>query len=155
MTTLGDLPRLTPKQEGWLEDYQATGNASEAYRKNYASDNMKQTTIARNAHALLNNSKIQTILEQQKAVKQADRVELEELAKAHVTKAIQTAADIMNDKDSGAGPRMAAVREILDRAVGKPISKTELDATLKGSNAAPEEMSDEALMALLSTKGEG
>lgn len=49
---------LTIKQETFCQAYIETGNASKAYRKAYASDNMKPETINRNAKALLDNSKI-------------------------------------------------------------------------------------------------
>jgi len=49
---------LTPKQEGFCLTYIETGNASEAYRQNYEAGAMKETTINRNAKAMLDNSKI-------------------------------------------------------------------------------------------------
>lgn len=49
---------LTPKQEKFAQKYIETGNASEAYRLAYDADGMKPTTINRNAHALLENSKV-------------------------------------------------------------------------------------------------
>ena len=58
---------LTPKQEGFCHAYIETGNASEAYRQNYNVANMKETTIGRNAHALLANNKIATKIDSIKA----------------------------------------------------------------------------------------
>jgi phage terminase small subunit len=49
---------LTPKQEGFCLSYRETGNASEAYRRNYSTENQKPETINRNAKTLLDNSKI-------------------------------------------------------------------------------------------------
>lgn len=51
---------LTPKQEAFCLAYIEIGNASDAYRKAYASENMKPTTINRNAKALMDDSKIAT-----------------------------------------------------------------------------------------------
>ncbi|MCK4787957.1 MAG: terminase small subunit [Desulfobacteraceae bacterium] len=155
MTDPQDLPRLTPKQEGWLEDYQASGNASEAYRKHYSTDNMKSATVNRNAHALLNNSKIQTILEQRKTDKDQKRMEIEEIARKHATEALQTLVSISSDPKAPTSSRVAAAGAVLDRAHGKPISKTELDATLSKASGGADELSDDELMAMLSAKGEG
>lgn len=52
--------KLTPKQEKFCQAYIETGNASEAYRRAYKTENMKAETINRNAKALLDNTKIAT-----------------------------------------------------------------------------------------------
>ena len=52
--------KLTIKQEAFVRFYIETGNASEAYRRAYDAGKMKPTTINRNAHALLVDSKIAT-----------------------------------------------------------------------------------------------
>ncbi len=39
--------KLTVKQEGFARDYVLTGNASEAYRRNYNAENMKQGSVAK------------------------------------------------------------------------------------------------------------
>ena len=49
---------LTHKQEGFCLDYRETGNASEAYRRNYNCENMKTESINRLAFELLQNIKI-------------------------------------------------------------------------------------------------
>lgn len=49
---------LTPKQEAFCLTYIETGNASEAYRQHYEAGGMKETTINRNAKAMLDNNKI-------------------------------------------------------------------------------------------------
>jgi len=54
------MANLTPKQEAFCLAYIETGNASEAYRRAYDTENMKSETINRNAKALLDNSKIAT-----------------------------------------------------------------------------------------------
>ena len=155
MTTPQDLPRLTPKQEGWFEDWQKSGNAAQAYRDNYNAEGMTDGSIYTAAQQLSVNPKITMHLDAIKASKQADNKALEDMAKAHSSTAIQTAADIMNDKEAPQSARMAAVRELLDRAHGKPVSKTELEATMKGSNAGVDELSEAELMAMLAPKGEG
>ena len=52
------MAKLTPKQESFCLSYIETGNASEAYRLNYDTENMKPATVNRNAKALLDNNKI-------------------------------------------------------------------------------------------------
>jgi phage terminase small subunit len=53
------MPRpLTPKQENFCQQFISTGNASEAYRQSYDCSKMKNTTINRAAHDLVENSKI-------------------------------------------------------------------------------------------------
>jgi phage terminase small subunit len=49
---------LTPKQENFCLAYLETGNASEAYRRAYDSENMTTDTISRKAKELLDNGKI-------------------------------------------------------------------------------------------------
>ena len=56
--------KLTVKQQGFARDYILTGNASEAYRRNYNAENMKLETITRNAHELLNNNNVAAMVQQ-------------------------------------------------------------------------------------------
>lgn len=53
----GDMS-LTPKQEGFCRLYIETGNASEAYRRSYDAQNMKQEAIWVEACRLLDNPKV-------------------------------------------------------------------------------------------------
>ena len=59
--TNGDL---TIKQGKFVRAYLTTGNASEAYRQAYDCNGSADTTINRNAHALLQNDKIAARVEQ-------------------------------------------------------------------------------------------
>lgn len=52
------MKRLTPKQENFCNFYIESGNASEAYRRAYACDNMKAETVNRKAVELLANGTI-------------------------------------------------------------------------------------------------
>lgn len=49
---------LTPKQEGFAQDYVATGNASEAYRRNYSAENFNPNSLAVAACKTLDNANI-------------------------------------------------------------------------------------------------
>ncbi|MBQ9821000.1 MAG: terminase small subunit, partial [Muribaculaceae bacterium] len=62
--------------EMFCRHYVEIGNASEAYRLSYNCANMKQSTIWRNASALLDNNKVATrIAELQKEYAEATRVD--------------------------------------------------------------------------------
>ena len=52
--------KLTLKQEKFCLVFVETGNASEAYRQAYETENMKPETINRNAKALMDDNKIAT-----------------------------------------------------------------------------------------------
>jgi phage terminase small subunit len=59
--------KLTPKQEGFCQDYIKTGNQSEAYRLNYNSGKMLPASINNKAYELMQNvditSRIATLQE--------------------------------------------------------------------------------------------
>jgi len=50
--------KLTPKQEAFCLAYIETGNASEAYRRSYSAEKMKDATVHRAAKELFDNPKI-------------------------------------------------------------------------------------------------
>lgn len=58
---------LTPKQENFCLAYLETGNASEAYRRAYNTENMKPESVNRLAKAQLDNVKIASRLEELRA----------------------------------------------------------------------------------------
>ena len=71
---------LTPKQEAFCQAYIETGNASEAYRRSYATDKMKPETINRKAKALLDNGKITArVSELQGEIKQRHDITVDSL----------------------------------------------------------------------------
>lgn len=103
-----DQFKLTPKQESFIEEYIATGNASEAYRRSYDASNMKPETINRNAKALLDHSKISARLDaiRERATNRATLTlesHLEELAKLRdqALEANQHAAAITAETNRG------------------------------------------------------
>jgi len=65
---------LTPKQEAFAQAYLETGNASEAYRRSYDAESMKETAIHVNASKLLKNTKVALRLDelQKRAQKRHD-----------------------------------------------------------------------------------
>jgi phage terminase small subunit len=56
--------RLTPKQEAFVRVYLETGNATAAYRQAYDCSTMKNTSIWREAKAMLDHPKITLRLEE-------------------------------------------------------------------------------------------
>lgn len=95
---------LTPKQERFCVEYFRCGNASEAYRIAYNSENMKEATINHNAYALLENNKITDRLDEMKS---------KVVKKVTVTKqrAIEVLADIMEGAEKERD-RIAASKQL-------------------------------------------
>lgn len=58
---------MTPKQEQFARLYVETGNASEAYRQAYNTDNMKPETVTNEAYKLLQDPDISTMVDDLKA----------------------------------------------------------------------------------------
>lgn len=58
MSLKDNISKLTIKQEQFCNFYLESGNASEAYRRSYSCENMKDSTINRKAVELLSNGKI-------------------------------------------------------------------------------------------------
>ena len=58
------MKNLTPKQEGFCLSYIETGNASEAYRRNYSTGKMSEKTVCNEACKLLKHPDITPRLEQ-------------------------------------------------------------------------------------------
>src|SRR3546814_546269 len=79
------MAKLTIKQENFCLEYIKCGNASEAYRAAYNAEKMKPASVHRNAHAMLENTKVASRIEQlrstviEKVVLDQERV-LSELA---------------------------------------------------------------------------
>lgn len=72
--------KLTPKQESFCNYYIETGNASEAYRRAYDTEDMKVETINRNACGLLKNNKIAARIEElQKDVRNSSDITKEQI----------------------------------------------------------------------------
>ena len=94
---------LTPKQENFCLAYLETGNASEAYRRVYNAQKMKEGTIAKRAHELLSNGKITGRVE-------ALRKPVAEAAQVTLGEHLQQLADL-RDKATAAeqfGPAITA-----------------------------------------------
>lgn len=58
---------MTPKQEAFARAYVETGNASEAYRRSYDAENMKDQVITQKAYELLQHGDVTVMVRQLKA----------------------------------------------------------------------------------------
>ena len=103
---------LTPKQEGFCLSYIETGNATEAYRRNYSAKSMAEPTINRKAKGLIDNGKIRARLEElRKPVREAAQVTLKshlddlkrlrDLAEADAKYSAAVTAEMARGKVSG------------------------------------------------------
>jgi len=57
------MKKLTPKQERFAQEYLATGNASEAYRRAYNAEKMKPAVVKVKACELLKNGNVAVTVE--------------------------------------------------------------------------------------------
>ena len=77
-----DTPKLTVKQEAFAQFYLECGNASEAYRRAYDSENMQEQTIWRKAIEVLQNGKVTARLEHLQAeARQRNEVTIDTITK--------------------------------------------------------------------------
>lgn len=104
--------KLTQKQENFCLAYIETGNASEAYRRSYNTENMKPETVNNKAYALLKKGEIRARLEElrnpviksvQVTLEQhlKDLAELRELAKEEGKYGPAVQAEIARGKAAG------------------------------------------------------
>jgi len=135
---------LTLKQEQFCQSYIETGNASEAYRRAYDSENMKPETINRNAKALMDDSKIATRVEHLKAQHQKrHNVTVDSL-----TVELDEAKDLANTTKNPS----AAVSAIVAKAKlhGLLIEKRQLETigrTRDAKRLTDEELEEEIILA--------
>ena len=118
---------LTPKQDGFCLDYIATGNASEAYRRNYDASKMKDESVWRLAKALLDNVKVASRLEElRKPIREKACLTLEE----HLS-----TLERLRNKAEQAEQFTAAITAETNRgkASGLYTEKVEQKTTLSGS----------------------
>ena len=98
--------KLTIKQEAFARAYVETGNASEAYRRSYNAENMKQESIAVRACELLAHSKIAVMVSEMRK-ELAERAMWEREDSVRVLAAIAT-----EDQDAPHAARVSAIKEI-------------------------------------------
>ena len=88
---------LTVKQENFCNYYIESGNASDAYRRAYSCENMKNDTINNKAYELLNNGEITArIKELQEERKNKSDITKERILQELSSIAFSTIADMHN-----------------------------------------------------------
>ena len=100
--------KLTIKQENFCNYYIECGNASEAYRRAYSCDNMKDETVNRMAFDLINNRKITA---------RVAELQAEQKAKSDISKEeiIRLCVDVVRGKD---------VTDVLEDRDGRKSTRT-------------------------------
>lgn len=134
--------KLTPKQEGFCLDYIATGNASEAYRRNYDVSKTSAASVNRLAKALVDNVKIASRIEDLRApIREKAGITLED----HLL----TLKDLRQQAVAAGqfGPAIAAEMN-RGKASGLYVEKRENKTTLDGSVTVKHELPDDAISIL-------
>lgn len=100
---------MTPKQEQFARLYVETGNASEAYRQAYNTDNMKPETVTNEAYKLLQAPDISAMVDGLKAeARQRHAVTVDDLLhELERARAAALAAPTPQSSAAVSGPRWA------------------------------------------------
>lgn len=110
------MAKLTVKQENFCNYYIETGNASEAYRRAYSCDNMKDETVNRTAIELLNNPKITARVKQlQSALQKRSDITKDEAIKELSAIVRSRVTDVLSAK--GMTVRIKSIEELPDEVV--------------------------------------
>ena len=126
---------MTPKQEQFARLYVETGNASEAYRQAYNTDNMKPETVTNEAYKLLQTPDISAMVDDLKAeARQRHAVTVDDLL--HELEQARAAALTAPTPQSS-----AAVSATMGKAkmLGLLVDKAEIKAEAKISQVKQEE----------------
>lgn len=128
--------RLTIKQENFCLAYVETGNASEAYRRAYDTEDMLPTTVNRHAHGMLENDKVAArISELRSSVMQRHKITVDDLLRE-----LDEARE-MGRETGKAAPMVAATMgkakllgldKVLEEADTRPVGKIEIEIVNSG-----------------------
>ncbi|QHJ82147.1 MAG: hypothetical protein [Caudoviricetes sp.] len=123
--------RLTIKQENFCLAYVETGNASEAYRRAYDTEDMLPATVNRHAHGMLENDKVAArISELRSSVMQRHKITVDDLLRE-----LDEARE-MGRETGKAAPMVAATMgkakllgldKVLEEADTRPVGKIEIE----------------------------
>ena len=103
---------MTPKQEQFARLYVETGNASEAYRQIYNTDNMKPETVTNEAYKLLQNPDISAMVDDLKA----------EARQRHAV----TVGDLLHELEQARAAALAAPTPQSSAAVSATMGKAKM-----------------------------
>ncbi|MPM34677.1 hypothetical protein SDC9_81264 [bioreactor metagenome] len=110
------MAKLTVKQENFCNYYIETGNASEAYRRAYSCDKMKDETVNVKASELLNNGKITVRVKQlQDALQKRSDITKDEAIKELSSIVRSRVTDVLSAK--GMTVRIKSIEELPDEVV--------------------------------------
>lgn len=128
--------RLTIKQENFCLAYVETGNASEAYRRAYDTEDMLPATVNRHAHGMLENDKVAArISELRSTVMERHKITVDDLLKE-----LDEARE-MGRTTGKAAPMVAATMgkakllgldKALEEADTRPVGKIEIEIVNSG-----------------------
>ena len=124
---------LTVKQENFCNYYIESGNASDAYRRAYSCENMKNDTINNKAYELLNNGEITArIKELQEERKNKSDITKERILQELSSIAFSTIADMHNtwierkEFDKLSKKEKSAIKSISTKTLKKNIDNPEI-----------------------------
>ncbi|MBS5835957.1 terminase [Neisseria sp. HMSC059F02] len=103
---------MTPKQEQFARLYVETGNASEAYRQAYNTDNMKPETVTNEAYKLLQDPDISAMVDGLK----------EEARRRHAV----TVGDLLHELEQARAAALAAPTPQSSAAVSATMGKAKM-----------------------------
>ena len=103
---------MTPKQEQFARLYVETGNASEAYRQAYNTDNMKPETVTNEAYKLLQDPDISAMVDDLKA----------EARQRHAV----TVGDLLHELEQARAAALAAPTPQSSAAVSATMGKAKM-----------------------------
>ncbi len=135
--------RLTIKQENFCLAYVETGNASEAYRRAYDTEDMLPATVNRHAHGMLENDKVAArINELRSTVMERHKITVDDLLKE-----LDEARE-MGRTTGKAAPMVAATMgkakllgldKALEEADTRPVGKIEIEIVGAGHPSTTQE----------------
>lgn len=134
------MSKLTAKQEAFARAYVETGNGSEAYRRAYNAQNMKQETIAKKACGLLKQENVRGMVDQlREEAKRAFHVTTEQKMQLLWSVAETSAQrDLDTGKIINPNAVVAAVKELNAMQGDHAPVKSEVDAKVGVKNLIEE-----------------
>ena len=133
--------KLTIKQEAFARAYVETGNASEAYRRAYNAENMKQESIAVNASKTLARANVALMVSEMRK-ELAERAMWEREDSVRVLAAIAT-----EDQDAPHAARVSAIKEI--NAMFGYNAPAKIDHTSSDGSMSPKASTDPEVAAAI------
>ena len=133
--------KLTIKQEAFARAYVETGNASEAYRRSYNAENMKQESIAVNASKTLARANVSLMVSEM-------RKELAERSMWEREDSVRVLASIATeDQDAPHAARVSAIKEI--NAMFGYNAPAKVDHTSSDGSMSPKASTDPEVAAAI------